>query len=34
MQLLQDEDKVGEVMRITVQNGIDFHTFPEEPVPM
>ncbi|CAB4019774.1 15-hydroxyprostaglandin dehydrogenase [NAD(+)]-like, partial [Paramuricea clavata] len=34
MQLLQDEEKVGEVMRITVKNGIDFHKFPEEPVPM
>jgi hypothetical protein len=34
MQLLQDEEKVGEVMRITVKNGIDFHKFAEEPVPM
>ena len=34
MQLLHDEEKVGEVMRITVQNGIDFHTFPEEPIPV
>jgi hypothetical protein len=34
MQLLQDEEKVGDVMRITVQNGIDFHKFPDEPLPM
>ena len=34
MELLQDEEKVGEVMRITVKNGIDYHKFSDEPVPM
>ncbi|XP_028402031.1 uncharacterized protein LOC114524972 [Dendronephthya gigantea] len=34
LELLHDEERVGEVMRITVKNGIDFHKFPEEPVPM
>lgn len=31
MELLKDENKCGEAMRITVKNGIDYHTFPEDP---
>lgn len=34
IQLLNDEDKVGEAMRISVQNRIDYHTFSEEAVPL
>ncbi len=34
IQLLNDEDKVGEAMRISVQNGIDYHTFPEQNIPL
>ena len=35
IQLLNDEDKIGEAMRITVKNGIDYHSFPpDEDVPL
>jgi hypothetical protein len=34
IQLLNDEDKVGEAMRISVQNGIDYHTFSEQNIPL
>jgi hypothetical protein len=35
IQLLNDEDKVGEAMRISMKNGIDYHTFPpDEEVPL
>lgn len=33
LELLQDDEKAGEVMRITVKNGIDYHNFPKEQVP-
>jgi hypothetical protein len=33
LQLLEDEDKIGEAMRITFQKGIDYHPFSQEPVP-
>ncbi|CAB4044237.1 Hypothetical predicted protein, partial [Paramuricea clavata] len=34
IQLLNDEDKVGEAMRISVQNRIDYHTFSEQNIPL
>lgn len=35
IQLLNDEDKVGETMRISMKNGIDYHTFlPDDQVPL
>ena len=33
LQLLEDEEKVGEAMRITSQKGIDYHSFSPEPIP-
>ena len=33
LQLLQDEEKVGEAMRITSQKGIDYHPFSQETIP-
>lgn len=33
IQLLEDENKVGEAMRITAQKGIDYHPFPSQEIP-
>ncbi|XP_028405588.1 15-hydroxyprostaglandin dehydrogenase [NAD(+)]-like [Dendronephthya gigantea] len=32
IQLLNVEDKVGEAMRISFKNGIEYHTFPPDPI--
>lgn len=32
IQLLNDEDKVGEAMKISIKNGIEYHTFPPDPI--
>ena len=34
LQLLEDETKNGEAMRITTQNGIDYHIFSKEKIPV